>query len=283
MTEQLVAKAPVLALPSEAPAEPEDKVAGAAAAYPRSQAAETRRLYAADWMGFATWCRQERQTDLPAAPASVAAYLASLSRSPGALARCAAAIADRHRRAGHPLPGEDNIVRTVLRAARNAPRLAGAATALQHKVPVRPRKRTIITPAQLTRMAARCPADLAGLRDQALLLLRAAGIDADRLLALDREHVQLSSHQVQLTLAAPVGGAGDVIILARGATRGTCPVRAMDSWLHSSDTRFGPVFRKVDRWGNVEHRRLRADALRRIWKRRAGALRGDRLAARDRS
>ena len=64
-----------------------------------------------------------------------------------------------------------------------------------------------------------------------------------------------------------------MVVLARGAMGATCPVRALDQWLHSSDTRFGPVFRKVDRWGNVEHQRLRADGLRRIWQRRASAAR----------
>ena len=39
----------------------------------------------------------------------------------------------------------------------------------------------------------------------------------------------------------------------------------------ASDTRFGPVFRKVDRWGNVEHRALGPDAVRRILARRSRA------------
>ena len=47
-------------------------------------------------------------------------------------------------------------------------------------------------------------------------------------------------------------------MLAR-ASGSACPVQAPDAWLHASDIRFGPVFRKVDRWGNVEHMRLRTD------------------------
>ena len=38
--------------------------------------------------------------------------------------------------------------------------------------------------------------------------------------------------------------------------------------MDASDCRFGPVFRKVDRWGNVEHRPLGTDAVRRIVARR---------------
>ena len=46
-------------------------------------------------------------------------------------------------------------------------------------------------------------------------------------------------------------------------------MRALEEWLEASDCRYGPVFRKVDRWGNLEHARLGADAVRDILLRRA--------------
>ena len=117
-------------------------------------------------------------------------------------------------------------------------------------------------------MAARCPGDLAGLRDRALLLLAAAGLDAERLLGLDHEHVRFTAEGAVLAMSSAGAGTEKVVAVARMASA-ACPVRALQDWLRGSDTRFGPVFRKVDRWGNVEHRRLRPDALRRIWRRRA--------------
>jgi hypothetical protein len=48
-----------------------------------------------------------------------------------------------------------------------------------------------------------------------------------------------------------------------------CPVQALRTWLDGSATRFGPVFRKIDRWGSIEHHRLGTDAIRRILARRA--------------
>ncbi len=57
--------------------------------------------------------------------------------------------------------------------------------------------------------------------------------------------------------------------MPRGATLPVCPARALEDWLRSSDTQFGPVFRKVDRWGNLEHARLGTDAVRRVLARRA--------------
>ena len=53
--------------------------------------------------------------------------------------------------------------------------------------------------------------------------------------------------------------------IPHGATLATCPVQALRRWLDLADTRFGPVFRKIDRWGTIEHRRLGTDALRRIF------------------
>ncbi len=235
-------------------------------------AAKTRQLYAGDWAAFAVWCRRQGTQALPAAPDRVVAYLATLTGTgrpddlgPGALARRVAAIGDRHRRHGHPPPGADPAVRAWLRALRTA------RPAAQDPAPPS-RRAPPPSPAQLARRAAACPGDLAGLRDRALLLLLAAGLGADDLLGLDREHVRLAdTGAMHLLLGdpAPAGGTGRVLALQRSPRLAACPVRALQDWLRVSDCRFGPVFRSVDRWGNVGHRRLTADGLRRIGQHRA--------------
>ncbi|MGI4793181.1 MAG: hypothetical protein ACRYG8_03670 [Janthinobacterium lividum] len=117
-------------------------------------------------------------------------------------------------------------MRAVLRAARSAGARQKAASA-------RPRVRVALPPAHLIWAAARCPGDLAGLRDRALLLLIAAGLHGKRLLALDRDQVQLSRHQVSLTLTGLNGGAGEDACSPSRDGRATCPVRALDRWLQS--------------------------------------------------
>lgn len=146
----------------------------------------------------------------------------------------------------------------------------------------------MVDAAALTRAALTCSRDLAGLRDRALLLLvvatgalgRRRGVapagrplTRQALLALTREQMRLV--EAGLAIEGREGGLspGPPIIVARARTDSSCPVRAMEDWLRASDTRFGPVFRKVDRWGNVEHHALAADALRRIVARRSGARR----------
>jgi site-specific recombinase XerC len=117
-------------------------------------------------------------------------------------------------------------------------------------------------------MASACPGDLAGLRDRALLLLAAAGLGRAALVGLDIEQIRFNETGVDLVLhTAP--GAERIVTVRRVASLRACPVRALKDWMDASDSRFGPVFRKVDRWGNVEHRRLGTDAIRRILARRA--------------
>jgi site-specific recombinase XerC len=122
-------------------------------------------------------------------------------------------------------------------------------------------------------MATACPGDFAGLRDRALLLLAVAGLGRSALVGIDVEQVHFLEAGVDLVLHSQPG-AERTVTVRRVASLGACPVCALKDWIDATDSRFGPVFRKVDRWGNVEHRRLGTDAIRRILVRRArGRLR----------
>jgi hypothetical protein len=98
---------------------------GSAGAVParRLPAPETARAYAMDWQAFVIWCQAADRTALPAAPATVAAFLAAAAEtlSAGALGRRAAAISDRHRQAGFPPPTADPAVRAILRPPAGRP------------------------------------------------------------------------------------------------------------------------------------------------------------------
>ncbi len=246
-----------------------DRAAGdalpAAPSLRHSPAPETLRLYASDWAAFVTWCGLAGAAPLPAVPATVAAYLAAFADqlSAGALARRAAAIAAQHRQHGLASPASDQAVTALLRHTRR--------TATRRRAPPP-------TMARLTRMATACPGDLAGLRDRALLLLAAAGLGRAALVSLDVERVHFVGAGVDLVLHSQPG-AERTVIVRRVAPLGACPVRALRDWMEATDSRFGPVFRKVDRWGNVEHRRLGTDAIRRILARRGrGRLRRGAVA-----
>lgn len=224
----------------------------------RPLSAETVRLYAADWAAFSAWCGAQCVPTVPAAPHTIARYLAAAAATlgPGALTRRLAAIAAQHRQHGHASPTAAPAVKATMQHLRHS-------TSRRRGPP--PSADT------LGRMAASCPGDLAGLRDRALLLLAAAGLGRAGLVAVTLE--QLRRGPMDLTLTVPstdrAGRSQRTLTIPHAASASTCAVCALDAWLRVSDTRFGPVFRKIDRWGNIEHQALGADAVRRILVRRA--------------
>jgi hypothetical protein len=103
-----------------------------------------------------------------------------------------------------------------------------------------------------------------------MLLLAAAGLSRLDVVALDADAIRLTEQGATIAVPERAGVAARTLALARRPDPGLCPVRALEDWLSLSDTRYGPVFRKVDRWGSVEHRRLGADAVRLILARHSG-------------
>ena len=233
--------------------------ADAAAPRRRTVSLKTQQLYALDWAAFEAWCAGQGQVvALPAAPATVAAFLAAGAQTlgAGALGRRASAIGAKHRQSGLASPVTDPAVKAILREAR------GAAV---------PRRLPPQRPATLISMAARCPLDPAGQRDRALLLLAAQGLGRAALVGLDVEHLRFTATTVELAIGGKrdADDDGKTRVVRRGVSLATCPVQSLRDWLDSSDTHFGPVFRKIDRWGSIEHHRLGTDAVRRILARRA--------------
>ena len=102
-----------------------------AAAAENAHSPATRRAYAAAWRVFRDWAGKQRLAVLPAAPETVAAYLAAragdgVSRSTLAMAR--AAIRHRHETAGLANPCASPGVRRVLRGLNRRAAAEGRTT-----------------------------------------------------------------------------------------------------------------------------------------------------------
>jgi integrase len=170
-------------------------------------------------------------------------------------------VSRAHRQAGHPLWTGHPAVRETLRGIARA-----------HGAP--PRRAAALTTREVRRLVAACGTDLAGLRDRALLLLGYAGaLRRSELVGVDVEHVGFDATGLRLAVPrskSDPGGEGQEVGVPRGQNRDTCPVRALEAWLAAA-LRFGPVFRRVDRWGGVDAHRLHPDAVRQILRRRAAA------------
>lgn len=217
----------------------------------------TRRAYRADWRHFSAWCRAAGHAPLGASPAAIADYLASLAPTHGraALRRRLAAIGQAHRLAGHTGWTVPGLVRATLRGILR-----------RHATP--PRKAAALTSTEIRALAAAAGQGLTGSRDRALLLVGfAAALRRSEIVAIDREHltrIPAGFHLLIPSSKTDPEHAGAELVIPVGRNRETCPVRALDRWIELSATDFGPLFRRIDRWGTIEAERLHPDSVRLI-------------------
>ncbi len=240
-----------------------DPLLAEARAFARAaRATSTLRAYRSDWEHFRRWCEGRAEASLPAAPRTVALYLASLSRThrPATITRRLTAVTRAHRAAGHPTPAtmDHPEVRETLHGIR---RTLGAA---------QPRKTALRTPV-LRKALAALPDNLCGLRDRALLLLGFAGaFRRANLAALELRDLAWSEEGVAVTLRRSKTdqvGAGSVVAVARGRRPETCPVLALEHWIAAARLTEGPLFRAVDRHGKLRPRALHPDSVAAVLKR----------------
>lgn len=97
------------------------------------------------------------------------------------------------------------------------------------------------------------PNTLAGLRDRAILLIAfAAALRRSELVALHVDSIERRARGILLHLGATKTdqeGKGTVLPVPNG--RFLKPVEALDAWLAAAGITEGPLFRPIDKYGNV--------------------------------
>lgn len=211
----------------------------------KSRAPQTLRAYRADLEHFAAWCAGRNAATIPAAPATVAEYVADLAKTykPSTISRRLAAISVAHKLAGHETPTKSATVLAVLTGVR---RTLGTA----------PEQHAPAGIGEVRRMVARLDlATATGLRDRALLLVGfALAARRSELVALEVADFTEKDAGLVVTIRrskTDQEGRGTERALPFGTDPETCPVRALRAWLEVARITAGPVFRSVDRWGHI--------------------------------
>jgi integrase len=232
-------------------------LAAAQALARQATAAATLRAYRADWTHYAAWCAAHGFIAVPAAPATVGAYLASLagSHAPTTIRRRLAALGKMHRFNDLPWnPGHHAIQGPLQGALRS------------HGRPVQ--KAAALTLAMLRQILATCDQSARGRRDRALLLFGFAGaLRRSELVALRVEDVGVVAGGLRLRIVrgkTDQAGQGAEIGLPRGRYAETCPVRAFEAWQAVARRKAGPLFRRISTGGGIGDTALHPDAVRRI-------------------
>ncbi len=103
-------------------------------------------------------------------------------------------------------------------------------------------------------------AGMIGVRDRALILLGFAGaFRRSELVGLDVEDCAFGKDGLTVTLRrskTDQAGAGRKIGIPYGSNPETCPVRTVQAWLEQAGITTGPLFRSINRHGQVQPGRL---------------------------
>ena len=236
-----------------------DRLVETARDYARAAASEnTLKAYAKDWTHFARWCRMKGAEPLPPSPEIIGLYLADLASGSGpspsqaasrplsvsTIDRRLSGLAWNYAQRGFTLDRKNRHIATVLAGIKR-----------KHARP--PVQKQAILAEDILAMVATLPYDLRGLRDRAILLLGyAGGLRRSEIVSLDVHKddtldsggwIEIFDKGALLTLNAKTGWRE--VEIGRGSKDQTCPVHAVEQWLHFAKIDFGPVFVGTSRDG----------------------------------
>lgn len=217
-----------------------------------STAKNTNKAYAADWKHFARWCRLKGTDPLPSSPEMIGLYLADLAAPTGKAPALSVSTIDRRlsglawnfAQRGFTLDRKDRHIATVLAGIKR-----------KHARP--PVQKEAVLPEDILAMVVTLGFDLRGLRDRAILLLGyAGGLRRSEIVSLDVGKddtsgsggwIEILEDGAVLTLNAKTGWRE--VEIGRGSSDQTCPVHALEQWLHFAKIDFGPIFVRTSRDG----------------------------------
>jgi site-specific recombinase XerD len=239
-------------------------------AYVDAARAENTLLgYRSDWREFSSWCAMNQRIPMPADAVTISRYLTDLAghgARVGTMSRRLSALRFAHQLRGHPDPTRHARVVAVWEGIRRT-----------HGAP--PDQAAPLMPPELFDVLAACPtqkvfkdprrpaeADLAGLRDRALLLVGfVAALRRSEIAAMDvadlAEHPNGQLITIPRSKTNQTGEQSELVVLPRGTNTLRCPVAALTSWLTTAGITDGPVFRPVSKGNRALARPLHPESI----------------------
>lgn len=216
----------------------------------RAKSDATHGAYAQDWARWTEWCAETgRDPGVPADPFAVVAYVTALADAgspPSTILRRLSGLGYEHRRRGHDSPARHPAVSEVMSGIRNVAADGGHRT----------RQAAPLDTATVRLLVEDMPTGLAGARDRAMLLLGyGLGLRSREIVRLSvRDITDIGAGGVEVFIAqskTDQGGAGVTLALPRSPRESTCPARAVLAWIEAAQLTDGPLFRNIDRHGNL--------------------------------
>ena len=238
-----------------------DRLVDTARDYAKASTSEnTNKAYAVDWAHFTRWCRRFGTEPLggggPSEPCPdpqlIGLYLTELATpTHGATAMSCSTIERR-------LSGLAwTYTQHGITLDRKDPHIASVLAGIKRRHARPPVQKEAVGPEDILAMVATLPHDLRGLRDRAILLMGyAGGLRRSEIVSLDAHRddtvetggwVEILDDGALLTLSGKTGWREAEI--GRGSSETTCPVHALEHWLHFARIEYGPIFVRTSRDG----------------------------------
>jgi len=236
-----------------------DRLVDTARDYARQATAKNTSLaYKKDWAHFNSWCRRRGANPLPPSAELIGLYIAncaspddgspsqSASRplSVSTIERRLSGMAWQYQQRGFVLDRKNRHIATVLAGIRR-----------KHARP--PVQKEAVLTEDILAMVATLDFNLRGLRDRAILLIGyAGGLRRSEIVSLDHGKddtpdsdgwMDISDDGALLTFNAKTGWRE--VEIGRGSCDQSCPVHALEQWLHFAKIDFGPLFVRTSRDG----------------------------------
>ena len=228
-----------------------DRLVETARDYAKQAASKnTLKAYAKDWSHFARWCRMKGTEPLPPSPEMIGLYLADLAAPGGKAPALSVSTIDRrlsglgwnYTQRGFTLDRKNRHIATVLAGIKR-----------KHARP--PMQKEAILAEDILNMVATLGFGLRDIRDRAILLIGyAGGLRRSEIVSLDVHKdetpdsggwIEIEEKGALITLNAKTGWRE--VEIGHGSSDQSCPVHALEHWLHFSKIDFGPVFQRVTR------------------------------------
>ena len=226
----------------------------------------TRRAYRRGWEHFTTFCEKEGLRPLPAHHKAVVTFIEQMAQDGYALPTIdtrLAAIKKRHEKAGEEPPTRHREVRQVRENIRKT----------DEKNREVDRKEPVLM--EHLRQMEFDTSELSGLRDRAALFVGfAGGFRRSELVGLETRDVTDAAGGLVYRVRNPKESDEPVTLQIPNAVPGLEPTPndALRAWLDAAGIESGPLFRMVDRWGNVRDGALSGYSVNQIVKERIEAV-----------
>jgi site-specific recombinase XerD len=210
-----------------------------------SKAENTKRAYRNDWTQFSKWCEKNGLQDLPADPETIVYYITFLGKTlkASSIKRKMTAISQRHETAGYSNPTKTALVK-------------GVWDGIQRTIGIKEEGKEALWLDELRQVIQALPQNtVIGIRNRALLIIGWAGaLRRSELTQLNVEDISITRDGLILHLhrsKTDQKGEGQDVAIPYGSNPLTCPVRSLEDWLSASCISEGPLFRRLDRHGNI--------------------------------